>query len=300
MTISTPEQPPTEFSLSSEHTPIPPKKTRFYLPKKYAAAIGIGVLGLGFVGIAATRSLPSSILYPIKTNVIEKSFTALHIHSREKANYQIVLLQTRLAEAIALAAADTVSDEAIARLQARTFAQRDTLFNIIETSIDSAYPKTDVLYTLNEFSSVATALEAVSEADPELTAFGDEAETIRQDTVRLYKDRVESFVATESPVTIYTYLTEQLQTVQTELNNPDVDKDTLRSAGNYLDRVEPAVGNNDLDKAILALGESYRIIKTAVYSGVPVAVATDITNETPAATTTEIVGSSTAASSTFE
>lgn len=264
----------------------------FYRHRKILSGTSIVIVLCMIIGTAAQYSLPGTLLYPIKSNFIEKTTTAFHVRSMAKANYQVTLMKERLAEAKKLAQADSVSEKALTDIKKQTALHTSVLFSTIETSIDSAFPKTDMLFTLNEFASVASALEMVTEPNKNLASFGDDVETIRQDSVRLYKTRVESFVATEVPATVYAYMTENLLQVQDLLNTQDLTTRTTRSAENYLDRVEPAITEKNLGKALLAIGEAYRTVQAAIYSGV-------IPEETTATSTDSGMLSTTTSSSSI-
>lgn len=279
------------------HAPITsaPTNTRNWTT---TLGISLGIVTIVLiVGVFATaNSLPGQPLYSLKIHGLEAGVQATHVRSAQKAAYQVTRMQTRLDEVKQLATQTAVSDTALDALVESSTAHWNTLALIASTSIDSAFPKTELLTTVNEFASVAGAIEEIAENDPELVRAGDSIEDIRQDAVRLYRDRIESFVATETPETAYAYLGEQLQLVQTVLESSSFPEKTMRSSENYLDRVEPAVASGNAGKALLAVGETYRIVASATYIGdsgaaEPATPDTDTATSTPpndteAATTT--------------
>ena len=283
------------------HEPLPTNPSR---PLRLTRPIGVIsiviIIGLSIGVYATLQSLPGEALYGLKTNVLETGIEATHVRSASKASYQVTLLQKRFAEAKQLTFADTVSDAALDVLMKNSTSHWNSLSSIASSSIDSAFPKTDLLNTVNEFAGIASAMEELTENDPKLLRAGDSMEDIRQEAVRLYRDRAESFVATESVETTYTYLTEQLQTVEQALAVTDFSTSTMRSSDNYLDRVEPAVASGNITKAILAIGETYRIITAATYLGTEYRE-TKTANDTPptdtSATSTDV--STTTATSTI-
>lgn len=261
-----------------------PLSLNTFRPLRLTRSIGaiiiviIIILSLGF--FATLQSLPGEALYGIKTNILETGIGATHLRSVTKASYQVTLLEKRFAEAKKLTSLDTVSDQALDALIQNTTEHWSTLSSIASTSIDSAFPKTELLNTVNAFASIASAMEELSENDSKLLRVGDSTEEIRQEAVRLYRDRAESFVATESPETAYTYMTTQLQDVERALAAADFSTSTMRSSENYLDRVEPAVTSGNITKAILAIGETQRIITAATYLGKEY-LETQAMNDTP-------------------
>lgn len=255
--------------------------------------LGIGALVL-FALFMITQSLPGTSLYQLKTNGVERSIEKTHIYSKDKAWYQVTLMKKRLQEAKELSLQSNVSEKALADTTSQINSESAVLALIIDQSIDSAFPKTDMLSTLNEFISVAGAIEAVGEHDAKLKMLGDAAEEIRQTTNQTYKDRVKSFVQTETPQTALSYIQEELLRVKTESdNNPDLSKKAVRTVGNYLDRVEPAVLKSDYFKAIIAIGEAYRLIKIETYWGGASDEALDTTTDTATSTPTEALVEST-------
>jgi hypothetical protein len=292
---------------SEENTPesLPINPSR---PPRLARPIGViiilVIIGISLSLFATSQSLPGGALYGIKTNVLETVIGATHLRSTTKASYQVTLLEKRFAEAERLSLADTVSEKELDVLIKNTTAHWITLSSIASTSIDSAFPKTELLTTVNEFASVASAMEELTENDPKLTRVGDSMEDVRQDAVHLYRDRVESFVATETAETAYTYLTEQLQAVEQALSSVDFSTSTMRRSENYLDRIEPAVTSGNITKAILAVGETYRIITAATYLGkeyveteTQIEIPSSETSSSSPSTTTE---STTTATTTIE
>ncbi len=220
------------------------------------------------VGIYATnQSLPGDMLYGFKIKGLETLVEATHVRSKEKAAHQVTRLQKRQKEVALLTAKETIPDETVEALLNIITLHWNTLDYIASTSIDSAFPKTALLETVNEFASVAAAIEETAENHRPLIRVGDEVENIRSDAVRLYRDRARSFVATETPDTALTYLTEQLQKVETALKTPNLPESSMRTAENYLDRVLPAIAEGDYAKALVAIAEAYRFIRMATYIG---------------------------------
>lgn len=226
----------------------------------------VGIV-LGII-ILTLRSLPGETLYTLKTSGIERVIEKMHIHSQDKAEYQVTRMQTRLQEIKKLARQSAVSEKAITDINTQIVKHRTTINTVVIESIDSAFGKTDVLHTINEFASVAGAIEAVGEHDVKLQTIGDTAEDVRQASEQLYKERVKSFVQTETPQTVFDYIQKELTDVKNEFGSTDVSKATIRSSGNYLDRVEPALTKSDLYTAIISIGEAYRILKIEKFGGV--------------------------------
>lgn len=259
--------------------------TPFYkkLPWKI---VGISVLGLcvliGALIYVSLQSLPGETLYSLKTNGFERIAEKTHIYSKDKAWYQVTLMKNRLKEAKKLSEQSTVSEEALTDLTTQINGESAELNRIVAEAIDSAFSKTDMLYTLNEFTSIAGAIEAIGENDEKLQTLGDAAEEVRQTTNQIYKERVKSFVQTETPQTALAYIQEELMRVKNELGNTNLSKKTVRIAGNYFDRVEPALVKSDYYKTILSIGEAYRVVTIEKYAGITI----DETQETKQNTAT--------------
>jgi hypothetical protein len=226
------------------------------------------VVALSIIGFIATKSIPGDALYAVKTNVVESGATFLHIQNRSKAEYQAKLIKERLREVQALSKKESVSAEAQTAFTNQLQKQSDTLEALIGASIDSSFPKTDVLALLHEFSSVAGAIEVVSENDQKLQTIGDFAEDVRRKTFNTYKDRALSFVQTEETKTVLEYTTAQLQIVRDELTKNTVSYEVSENAETHLDRIDAALHEKDLAKVIVSLGEAYRFIKVEQYSGI--------------------------------
>ena len=228
----------------------------------------VGVLIAFCIIVLTLRSLPGESMYTLKTNGIEQLVEKMHIHSESKAQYQVTRMQTRLQEIKKLAFQSSVSEKALTNITTEILKHRTTLDTVVAESIDSSFPKTDVLYTVNEFASVAGAIEAVGEHDAKLQIVGDTAEDARQASEQLYKTRVKSFVQTETPQTVLDYIQTELTSVKNAFGSTDISKATIRSSSNYLDRVEPALTKSDLYTAIISIGEAYRILTIEKFGGV--------------------------------
>lgn len=243
-----------------------PQSTSVWKTTGIVVLVGI-LIACGIIALTL-RSLPGESLYTLKTNVIEPLVEKMHIHSESKARYQVTRMQTRLQEIKKLRLQSTVSEKALTNITAEILKHSTTLDTVIAESIDSSFPKTDVLYTVNEFASVAGAIEAISEHDAKLQAVGDTAEDARQASEQLYKTRVKSFVQTETPQTVLDYIQTELGSVKDAFGSTDISKATIRSSSNYLDRVEPALTKSDLYTAIISIGEAYRILTIEKLGGI--------------------------------
>lgn len=259
--------------------------TTYKTPLLIAFTVVLSIVGFIF---AVQLSLPGEALYTIKVNTFENGVEALHLSVKDKAQYQITLMQHRLAEVKTLSTKANVSEKAITEFIDQTTKHTNTFDALIAKSIDSAFSKTDVLHTINEFSSVTSAIEAVSENNLKLISIGDSVEENRQDMVRLYKDKVTSFVQTETQQTTVEYLKAELTEVKNGLSDKNLSKKTVNLVENYLDRITGALAKNSLDRAIIAAGEAQRFIKMEKYSGViivPIFETDEIT-----ASTSETIG----------
>ncbi len=239
---------------------------------------------------SSKQSLPGDRLYTLKINVLEKIEMAVHVSSKSKAIYQVTLLTNRLDEVQELNKSDTVTKEMEDIFSTELSKESDALAVLIAQSTDGAFPKTEVLSTINNFASVAGGIEAISEQNAKLVTIGDTAENIRIETVRLYKDKSLSFVQTENQETVYTFIATQLKEVKDELGNNALSTGTSRIAKTYLDRVEPALKDADLTKVIVSIAEAQRFIRIEQYAGIETETSQ---KEATSSTTTNTQASST-------
>lgn len=262
----------------------------------FYAIIGLVLTGSAFV-VFAMQSIPGDMLYSAKTNIVEPFALKMHLSNKSKTAYQVTQLKHRLDEIKQLTKKEMVREEDASVLSSHIDRHTATLESLIEASIDSAFPKTEVLFILNDFASVAGAIETIGENDPKLQSIGDTAEDARSASVSLYKKRVLSFVQTEAPTDVYAYIADQLKTVKESLGKNEVGTAITRMVDNYLERVDPAIAKSDLTKVIVSVGEAHRLIAMEAYSGVinnkalpqQTEDATASTSETTStATTTEV------------
>lgn len=292
-------QPPLREKGSQERSILASLKSREGLYALYIRykvpilAVLVAFFALFALGAAAHYSLPGEPLYVIKTNVMEETVEKLHATSQSKASYQIRRMEERLREAEALSKKESVDPKAISDITAQATKHANRFEEIITKSIDSAFPKIEVMSALNRFASVSGAIETVSEGDPKLSGFGNTMEDIRAEAVNTYKKRVQSFVQTETPQTVLAYIQKDLGNVKDALNDSSIPDRTLRDAENYLDRVTAALQAQDLTKAIVSIGESYRIIAMQKYTGI---IPPEPKSKTASSTIKAGTGSSTASS----
>lgn len=233
----------------------------------FYAIVGLVLISAAFVTLAM-QSIPGDTLYGAKTSVVENVTEKMHFSNKSKTSYQLTLLQHRLAEIKELAKKETVPEADALVLSSHIDTHTASLESLIGESIDSAFPKTEVLNILNEFASVAGAIETIGEGTPKLQSVGDTAENARGASVSLYKKRALSFVQTEAPTDVYAYIALQLKTVKDDLSENTVSKDASENVETYLDRVDPAIAKSDLTKVIVSIAEAYRFIAMEVYSGI--------------------------------
>lgn len=237
------------------------------------------------LGYSAQKSLPGEALYSFKTDVVEPTVEITAVSQKSKALYQIDLLKKRLTEVQSLAKQESIDDQALTDLTTQIQKHNTKLTTYVGDAIDSAFPKTEVLSALTEFASVAGAIEVTTENDPLFKTFGDDIEDIRRNTVNLYKDKVVSFVQTETEQTVLAYIQSFLTEVKTALGKDGVSEATIDDADNYLDRVVDALTAKRYDRAITAIAEAYRFIKIEEYAG-KMQTTTVNTNEIPTSTST--------------
>jgi hypothetical protein len=284
-------------TISTSLQTVPSKKAPGTFYRYILFAIAVLAITVSVFVLLAMQSIPGGTLYSTKTSIIEKVLEKSHLSNKSKTLYQVTLLQNRLTEVQKLTQLENVSPEAQMALINSINRHGTTLESLIGASIDGAFPKTDVLFVLNDFASVAGAIENISENDTKLQVTGDAAEDVRNITVSLYKERALSFVQTENPADVYTYIANQLDTVKENLGKGEVSEDVRRKVELYLDRVDPAITKGDLTKVIVSIAEAYRFVAMEGYSGIimreEVPTATTDTNAstsetTVSASTTEI------------
>lgn len=265
------------------------KSDKIYTRSAIALLIFILLFGVLY---SSKQSLPGDRLYTLKIDVLEKMQTAIHISTKSKALYQVTLLTNRLDEVRELNKSDSVTKEMEEIFSTQLSKESATLTTLIAQSTDGAFPKIEVLSTINNFASVAGAIEAISEQNVKLVTIGDTAENIRIETVRLYKDKSLSFVQTENQEAVYAFIATQLKEVKDELGNNELSVETSRIAKTYLDRVEPALKDADLTKVIVSIAEAQRFIRIEQYAGAETAAPQ---KEAAISTTTSTQASSTVA-----
>lgn len=243
---------------------------------KRAAVIALIIFLLILViGFMSARSIPGDTFYAMKTNVLEALNGAVMFGTNNKAEYQVALLENRFEEVQQLALQDSVDEGSLALLYDQVGKHRETLFELVQKE-SSDFSMEDRLFVLNNFASVAGAMEAISENDPKLSAFGDQMEDVRRETVNLYKDTAEVFASSGNPQAALEFIKTSLSEVSEKLNNPEVSREAIDDAETYIDRTALAIKDRDYVKAINSVGEASRFIKIEEYTGVmPVAVRAD-------------------------
>lgn len=256
--------------------------------KKAGLAALIVLLLILSVGFAASKSLPGGALYGMKTGFLEQLNEAVQFTPGNKAAYQVARMEERLNEIKALSKKEKIDPEALRIFQELSTAHHDRLIEIINTP-ENGISRTDSLAILNDFASVAAAIENISEHTPQLSSIGEAMEDLRHDTVNTYKDMVDRFVERETPENIYAFIAQQLQDISGKLDTGEVSQEVIDDAEVYINRVGPAVAKSDFPRAISAIAEAFRFIKIAEYGGriedAPAATTATSTPET--ATTSE-------------
>lgn len=247
------------------------------------------------IGFMASRSIPGDSLYAVKTQVLERLDAAVQFGSKNKAANQVQNMETRLAELKKLSEKGAVDEAAVTALHNRVLTHVDVLARLV-TQESSDFSMEDRLFALNDFASVAGAMETIAENDPELLAFGDQMEDVRRETVNTYKDTADLFVQSTTPDIALEFIKNSLSDVSGKLSNEEgVSAEAIDDAEEYIDRVSLAIKDKDYIKAIYSVGEAARFIKIEEYAGIitPLVQAPSTEN----ASSTPDTGTTTASSS---
>jgi hypothetical protein len=289
-----------------EHNPLTSEqadKKRFPAALSSVSNKGIVIglivfLILLLIGFMASRSLPGESLYAVKTQVLERLDAAVQFGSKNKAANQVHNMETRLSETKELSEKGDVSEEAIAALHDRVLTHAEVLKQLVEQE-SSDFSMEDRLFTLNNFASVAGAMETIGENDPDLLTFGDQMEDVRRDTVNIYKDTADIFVQSTTPDNALEFIKNSLGEVSGKLSNEaGISEETIDDAEEYIYRLSIAVKEKDYTKAIYSVGEAARFIKIEEYTGAITPLAQAPSESNASSTPSDDSGTSTVASTT--
>jgi hypothetical protein len=207
-------------------------------------------------------------------------------------------METRLSETKELSEKGDVSEEAIAALHDRVLTHAEVLKQLVEQE-SSDFSMEDRLFTLNNFASVAGAMETIGENDPDLLTFGDQMEDVRRDTVNIYKDTADIFVQSTTPDNALEFIKNSLGEVSGKLSNEaGISEETIDDAEEYIYRLSIAVKEKDYTKAIYSVGEAARFIKIEEYTGAITPLAQAPSESNASSTPSDDSGTSTVASTT--
>lgn len=144
----------------------------------------------GAVVFASQGSLPDSILYPIKVNIVEPIRGAFNFSPESKAKYEVSLATERLVEAETLASSgklDKKNEEKINNLLKSHAKSLDQILN----RIDKTEPKNEVVKIVNDFhadmNNHAKTLDAITNKN---TKVGENKDTQISNTARYNADKI--------------------------------------------------------------------------------------------------------------
>lgn len=241
------------------------EKNRF--KKITAVVIGALVVIFGVLVAFSSQSLPGEALYGVKTQVLERLVASVQFGSNNEARNIIRNMETRLAETKELAQKDTVEQSALDALYARMLTHSEQITAVVMQE-RSDFTMEDRLFVLDDFASVAGAIEIVAENDAELAPFAEQAEDLRRDAVNLYKDTADAFVQGGILDTVLEYIKNSLSDVSGKLGGNTISEETMDDAEEYIYRAAVAISDKRYDRAIYAVGEASRFIKMETYTGV--------------------------------
>lgn len=241
------------------------EKNRF--KKIIAVVIGALVVIFGVLVAFSSQSLPGEALYGVKTQVLERLVASVQFGSNNEARNIIRNMETRLAETKELAQKDTVEQSALDALYARMLTHSEQITAVVMQE-RSDFTMEDRLFVLDDFASVAGAIEIVAENDAKLAAFAEQAEDLRRDAVNLYKDTADAFVQGGILDTVLEYIKNSLSDVSGKLGGNTISEETMDDAEEYIYRAAVAISDKRYDRAIYAVGEASRFIKMETYTGV--------------------------------
>lgn len=241
------------------------EKNRF--KKITAVVIGALVVIFGVLVAFSSQSLPGEALYGVKTQVLERLVASVQFGSNNEARNIIRNMETRLAETKELAQKDTVEQSALDALYARMLTHSEQITAVVMQE-RSDFTMEDRLFVLDDFASVAGAIEIVAENDAKLAPFAEQAEDLRRDAVNLYKDTADAFVQGGILDTVLEYIKNSLSDVSGKLGGNTISEETMDDAEEYIYRAAVAISDKRYDRAIYAVGEASRFIKMETYTGV--------------------------------
>lgn len=241
------------------------EKNRF--KKIIAVVIGALVVIFGVLVAFSSQSLPGEALYGVKTQVLERLVASVQFGSNNEARNIIRNMETRLAETKELAQKDTVEQSALDALYARMLTHSEQITAVVMQE-RSDFTMEDRLFVLDDFASVAGAIEIVAENDAKLAPFAEQAEDLRRDAVNLYKDTADAFVQGGILDTVLEYIKNSLSDVSGKLGGNTISEETMDDAEEYIYRAAVAISDKRYDRAIYAVGEASRFIKMETYTGV--------------------------------
>ena len=127
-----------------------------YIAVALIAALGVG----GGLSIAAQNALPDSPLYPIKINVDENIEGAFAITNAARADWDLKMLEARLAEAQTLAALGTLNAQAQTQID-NNFDSHTYDLTSVMARLNASGDRADATKIMQRFQAMLTAQQAI-------------------------------------------------------------------------------------------------------------------------------------------
>lgn len=212
-----------------------------------AATLLVAIVALAIFSIWST---PESVLFPVKTRVIEPAVGLFHFTSSGRAAYNTTLLERRFSELQDLRFdSATTSPETldavsslIARESEHALASLDTASLSYEVSLDRRL----------ELLSIVDAHDTLAGAEPEFDPIKDAASAAREATLRSLRSTAEQF-ASSTPDAAMDYLARELGALPEAVAGLADGSDAERRALSRLEEAQDAIASGDLGDAIVSV-----------------------------------------------
>ncbi|NCN52494.1 hypothetical protein GW943_01660 [Candidatus Parcubacteria bacterium] len=231
--------------------------------RKVLLAILVVIIVLIVIGFLGVRSIPGSIFYGIKVNVVEPAMQGLQVSTHEKAAYQIKLMQRRLDELTRLNPDKPMSDKTREVIQNQLARNTDDLRSIIETNENIT--QGEAMTTLHDAAVILELQENEIAENPNLESLDDAAIERLRSINETYKGFVLVFVAGTDAETLQAYVNDQLDVLLKAIKRENPDENTAAKVNKRLQNIKEALIDNDAAEAIYQVHEALQILDSAKY-----------------------------------
>ena len=231
--------------------------------KRLGMIILIGALAIILVTVFSIRSLPGSMFYSLKTEVIEEIFGSMKVSTEGKEAYQIKLLERRLSELARMNPEKEVSEKAQGQIGGKIQENYDTLKSIIESGADAS--QGNLVNTLYALTTVLYLHDHVIAQNDHLEALEDPAGDRLKEARDIYKGYVQIYVAASEADEIQSFINNQLQLLLNRVDDQEPNEETLEKINRRLGQIQTAIVENNAAEAIYLVHESLQLLRAEEY-----------------------------------